>query len=96
MKVTTPLELQHGVSVRLTEEQRLAFMQDYEISDRLSDVQYLSILDDNYPKSLLDELGMNSPTVLSYRGNAALLSKNKVGFSGSGRCRIKVWGLQLI
>lgn len=41
-------------------------MQDYEISDRLSDVQYLSILDNNYPKSLLDELGMNSPTVLSY------------------------------
>ena len=30
-KVTTPLELQREVSVRLTEEQRLAFMQDYEI-----------------------------------------------------------------
>lgn len=82
-KVATPLELQREVSVRLTEEQRSAFMQDYEISDRLSDVQYLSILDNNYPKSLLDELGINSPTVLSYRGNAALLSKNKVGFSGS-------------
>ena len=92
-KVTTPLELQHGVSVRLTEEQRLAFMQDYEISDRLSDVQYLSILDDNYPKSLLDELGMNSPTVLSYRGNAALLSKNKVGFSGSRKVSDKGLGI---
>lgn len=92
-KVTTPLELQHEVSVRLTEEQRLAFMQDYEISDRLSDVQYLSILDDNYPKSLLDELGMNSPTVLSYKGNAALLSKNKVGFSGSRKVSDKGLGI---
>ena len=92
-KVTTPLELQHEVSVRLTEEQRLAFMQDYEISDRLSDVQYLSILDDNYPKSLLDELGINSPTVLSYRGNVALLSKNKVGFSGSRKVSDKGLGI---
>ena len=92
-KVTTPLELQREVSVRLTEEQRLAFMQDYEISDRLSDVQYLSILDNNYPKSLLDELGINSPTVLSYRGNVALLSKNKVGFSGSRKVSDKGLGI---
>lgn len=68
-------------------------MQDYEISDRLSDVQYLSILDNNYPKSLLDELGINSPTVLSYRGNVALLSKNKVGFSGSRKVSDKGLGI---
>lgn len=58
-----------------------------------ANVQYLSILDNNYPKSLLDELGINSPTVLSYRGNAALLSKNKVGFSGSRKVSDKGLGI---
>lgn len=82
-KVASVMELQREISARLNEEQNAAFMQDYEISNKLSEVHFLSILDEKYPKSLVRELGNNSPTVLSYRGNVALLSKNIIGFSGS-------------
>lgn len=88
-KVASPLELQREVSVRLNEEQRAAFMQDSELLASSNGVRYLSILDEKYPKGLANELGINSPTVLSYMGNVSLLSKHKVGFSGSRKVSAK-------
>ena len=48
-----------------------------------SKVNYISVIDEGYPKELLHDLGLSSPTVLSVMGNVELLKKRKIGFSGS-------------
>lgn len=46
-------------------------------------VDFISLLDNNYPDDLKRYLSTNTPSVLSYIGNLNLLNKKKVGFSGS-------------
>ncbi len=81
--VNSPMELQREVSARLNDEQIVTFMQDYILLEKNAGVQYISVLDERYPKELRKELGYNSPLVLSFIGNVELLYKNKIGFSGS-------------
>lgn len=46
-------------------------------------INFVSLLDNNYPDDLKRYLSTNTPSVLSYIGNLNLLNKKKVGFSGS-------------
>lgn len=46
-------------------------------------INFISLLDSNYPYSLKRCLSINTPPVLSYMGNLNLLDKKRVGFSGS-------------
>lgn len=46
-------------------------------------IDFVSLLDNNYPDDLKQYLSTNTPSVLSYIGNLNLLNKKKVGFSGS-------------
>ena len=47
------------------------------------EVNYISILDKDYPTSLKSFRQINSPTILSTIGNKKLLGNSKVGYSGS-------------
>ena len=53
-----------------------------EIAQEIA-VNYVSILDEDYPKLLLDNLLYNSPTVLSWAGNKDLLNAKCVAFCGA-------------
>jgi DNA processing protein len=52
-------------------------------------INYISILDNNYPCELKRYLSHTTPPVLSYIGNINLLSKRKVGFCGSRKVSAK-------
>lgn len=77
-------EFRKAVLSSLNNEQ----VEEFENSDttflsKYSEVNYISVLDKGYPKEILHDLGMSSPTVLSVMGNLELLKKRKIGFSGS-------------
>ena len=46
-------------------------------------INFISLLDNDYPYELKQCLSTNTPPVLSYMGNLDLLQKKKIGFSGS-------------
>lgn len=46
-------------------------------------IDYASVLDEDYPKFMIDSLSYNSPTVLSWAGNKDLLNAKCVAFCGA-------------
>lgn len=58
------------------------------------EVNYISILDKDYPTSLKSFRQINSPTILSTIGNKKLLGNSKVGYSGSRKISRK--GISII
>lgn len=88
-KVSTAEELEYTLRGQLTEEQQRQFDNFYSLRQRTPDVSYIAIPAPEYPQILITLLRQNTPTVLSCMGNLSLLSKPKVGFSGSRKASEK-------
>jgi DNA processing protein len=78
----------------LTEVQKRDFLDHFNRSIlpeviRGFPIEYVSILDDEYPIDLKIALSTNSPTVISTIGNRRLLDSKKVGFCGSRKASNK-------
>lgn len=55
-------------------------------------ISYMSVLDELYPKVLLETLAQNTPPVLACIGNKELLKKKKIAYSGSRKVSEKgIW-----
>lgn len=81
--VASAKELQEKICACLNATQTEEFTTDFRIDVDMENLTFLSIFDERYPKELLRDMGMASPTVLSLMGNLDLLNKHKIGFSGS-------------
>lgn len=82
-KVASTEKLQENICACLNEAQKETFLKDLKLDIDIEDSTFLSIFDDKYPKEILQDMGIASPTVLSLAGNLDLLNKHKIGFSGS-------------
>lgn len=79
-------EIEQQIKTILNDSQREDFNKgSIIINDSHSkySINFVSLLDNNYPYDLKQYLSTNTPPVLSYIGNLDLLNKKKVGFSGS-------------
>jgi len=82
--VSSNRDFETAIVNSLSVADRIAFSNDFNLYHSTTNkVSYLSILDELYPKDLLNSLSQNSPTVLSYIGNIDLIKKRKIAFSGS-------------
>lgn len=90
-KVASTEELQENICACLNEAQKETFLKDLKLDIDIEDSTFLSIFDDKYPKEILQDMGIASPTVLSLAGNLDLLNKHKIGFSGSRKVSEKEW-----
>lgn len=78
----------------LSEEQKRDFFENFNNSILPENVgglpiEYVSILDHEYPIELQNELSTNAPALLSLIGNKELLKTKKVGFCGSRKASSK-------
>ena len=82
------------ILVYLSDTQREEFAEssvDISLSD--SNVKFISMLEDMYPRELEKGLSFRTPPVLTYKGNLDLLSMKKIAFSGSRKVSKK--GLEI-
>lgn len=80
------IEIEQQINAILNDSQKNDFNKESIDIDNLEfkfPVDFVSLLDNNYPNDLKRYLSTNTPSVLSYIGNLNLLKKKKVGFSGS-------------
>ena len=81
-----PIYLKSQLKLTLKPEQLIEFEKAPSVLDNLKsnfDVQFLLLINQDYPNELKKCLSTNSPPILSYIGNIELLKTRKVGFSGS-------------
>lgn len=81
-----PYALKSQLKLSLKTEQLTEFENAPSVLDKLKskfEVEFLLLIDQNYPAELKKCLSTNTPPILSYIGNIELLKKRKVGFSGS-------------
>lgn len=85
-EVLSSIEMEQRIKAILNDTQKIDFDNEFFLTNNSKSkypVDFLSLLDNNYPKDLKRYLSTNTPPVLSYIGNVDLLDKKKVGFSGS-------------
>lgn len=80
------IEIEQQIRTVLNDSQKNDFDNESIVIDNSKSkfpIDFVSLLDNNYPDDLKRYLSTNTPSVLSYIGNLNLLNKKKVGFSGS-------------
>lgn len=80
------IEIEQQIRMALNDSQKNDFDNESIVIDNSKSkfpIDFVSLLDNNYPDDLKRYLSTNTPSVLSYIGNLNLLNKKKVGFSGS-------------
>lgn len=80
------IEIEQQIRTVLNDSQKKDFDNESIVIDNSKSkfpIDFVSLLDNNYPDDLKRYLSTNTPSVLSYIGNLNLLNKKKVGFSGS-------------
>lgn len=80
------IEIEQQIRTVLNDSQKNDFDNESIVIDNSRSkfpIDFVSLLDNNYPEDLKRYLYTNTPSVLSYIGNLNLLNKKKVGFSGS-------------
>lgn len=75
-------EIEHILIKNIKNEQLLEFLNKENELIVDENVNFLNIIDSNYPL-LLKDLKLNSPPILTYIGNIDLLNSKKIGFCGS-------------